>query len=73
MGVCAGARGYGIPVPELFIQQRITLLGQFFKFLVLLIDAVGYAFFVLRPGSTGGLFDELPDIVLKDRDAIIEF
>ena len=73
MGVCASARRYDISIPELFIQQGITLLGQFFKFLVLLVDAVGCAFFVLRPGSTGGLFDELPDVVLKDRDPIVEF
>jgi len=57
----------------LFVQPGVTLLVQPVEFFLLLIDAVGYPRFVLLARSASCLFDQLPDVVLKDRDPIVEF
>src|ERR1019366_2879266 len=57
----------------LFFQQRVPLLGQLVEFRLLLGNAPGCSFFVLRARRGRGLFDQLPDIVPKDRDAVVEF
>src|SRR6185295_2563488 len=55
-----------------FLQQRIALLGQGFELLCLLRDPVGVAFFILGAGVSGGLLDQLPDVVAQDGDARVE-
>jgi hypothetical protein len=57
----------------LSIEPSVALFGQLFELFILLIDAVGYPLFVLFTCSAGCLFDQLPDVALKDRDPIIEF
>jgi hypothetical protein len=54
-------------------QQRVTRLDQFVEFFLLLGHAPGGPFFILRTGRPRSLFDQLPDIVPKYRDAVVEF
>jgi hypothetical protein len=54
------------------LQQGIALRGQPIELLALLRDSIGVAFLRLATGDSSGLFDQLPDIVLKDCDAILE-
>jgi len=58
---------------ELFRQQGVALFGPSIEFFALLRDTIGVAFLCLATGSTRGLFHQLPEIVFKYRDAIIEF
>jgi hypothetical protein len=56
-----------------FLQQRIALLVQPLELFRLLRDPVGVAIFILGAGISGGLFDQLPDVVANDGDARFEF
>jgi hypothetical protein len=81
MAACAAAArcgGYAAFMADavvwrLFLQPRITLLGEPVEFVVLLIDPVRDALLVLLARRAGGLLDQLPDVILKDRDPIVEF
>jgi hypothetical protein len=64
---------FAIAIWRLFIEPAVALIHQLLELFILLIDAVGDPFLVLFTGSGGGLFDQLPDVVLKDRDPIAEF
>src|ERR1700688_3501099 len=57
----------------LFLRQRVARFRQLIELFILLIDAVGDPLLVCFAGSGGGLLDQLPDIVPKDRDPIVEF
>jgi hypothetical protein len=57
----------------LFLQDDVTRLNQSVELLLLLGDARGRSFLVLRARSPGGLFSQLPEIVLQYRDAVVEF
>ena len=54
-------------------QQRVTRFDQPVEFFLLLSHALGCPFVILRTGRRGSLFDQLPDIVPKYRDAVVEF
>jgi hypothetical protein len=62
----------GVEARQLFVQPRFPLFGQPFEFIILLTDAIGDARLVLFTRCAGCLFNQLPDVVLKDRDPIIE-
>jgi hypothetical protein len=66
-------RQYEIASRRLFIEPGVAFLHQPFELVILLINTVGDPFLVLFTGSGGGLFDQLPDVVLKNRDPIAEF
>jgi hypothetical protein len=53
--------------------QRVALGQELVEFLVLLGKPIGDAFLTLLAGGRGRLFYQLPDVVAKHRDAIIEF
>ena len=55
-----------------FLEQRVALLGQCFELLGLLRDPVRVALLILGAGVSGGLLDQLPDVVAQDGDARIE-
>jgi hypothetical protein len=57
---------------RLFLQQVVTHFGQPIELFALLRDTVGIAFLGLAARLTCGLFDQLPEIVLKYRDTGIE-
>jgi hypothetical protein len=56
----------------LFPQQGVTLRGQSIELFALLIDALGIPFFGLATRAACGLFNQLPDIILKYCDPIVE-
>jgi hypothetical protein len=58
---------------RLLLLPGVPFLEQPFELFILLIDTASDAFFGPFTGSAGGLFDQLPDVVLKDRDPIVEF
>jgi hypothetical protein len=58
---------------RLFAEPGVALFHQPFELVILLIDAVGDPFLVELARGGRGLFDQLPDVVLKDRDPIVEF
>ena len=66
MAACAAA-------PRLFLLAGFADLEETVEFVVLLIDAIGDARFAALARGRRGLLDELPDIALEDRDAIVEF
>ena len=55
-----------------FLEQRVALLGQCFELLGLLRDPVRVALPILGAGVSGGLLDQLPDVVAQDGDARVE-
>ena len=57
----------------LLLRPRVTFFDQSLKFFILLRDAVGRELLVLGSRKTRGLFDQLPDVVAKYRDAVVEF
>ena len=57
----------------LFFQHGVALFDQPFKFLLLLKNALRCSFFILRARRCSSLFNQLPDIVLKYPDAVVEF
>jgi hypothetical protein len=57
----------------LLFQQGVTLLDQLVELFLLLGNPIGRSFFILRAGRAGGLFDQLSQVVLKYRDAVVEF
>jgi hypothetical protein len=57
---------------RLLLLPGVPLPKQPFELFILLVDAAGNAFFVPFTGSAGGLFNQLPDVVLKDRDPIVQ-
>src|SRR6204780_1782117 len=57
----------------LLLQQRISLLDQRFQLFILLRETVRIALFILGARKSRGLFDQLPDIVTQDGDAILDF
>ena len=57
----------------LALQQRISLLDQAFKLFSLLCDPVRVSSFILGAGECSGLFNQLPDVVTNNRDALFEF
>ncbi len=79
MGVCAApptlpaVTQAGLAGWRLFIEPGVALFHQPFELVILLIDAVGDPFLVEFARGGRGLFDQLPDVVLKDRDPIVEF
>jgi hypothetical protein len=54
-------------------QTGVAFFGQSIEFFLLLRDTVCVAFFGLAAGGTRCLFDQLPEIIFKYRDAIVEF
>jgi hypothetical protein len=56
----------------LFPQQGLTRFDQSIELFVLLSDTFGIPFLGLAAGATCGLFHQLPEIVLKDSDTIVE-
>jgi hypothetical protein len=54
-------------------QQVVALFGQSIEFFALLRDTIGVPFLGLAAGATRGLFNQLPEIVLKNGNAIVEF
>src|SRR5260370_21093561 len=72
-GYAAGLDQCGAGVRRLLLRARVPFPGQFFELFILLIDAVRDALLVLFTRSAGRLFDQLPDVGLKDRDPIVEF
>jgi hypothetical protein len=60
--------GYG-----LFRQRGVALFGESIEFFPLLRDTICVAFLGLATGGTGCLFHQLPEIIFKYRDAIVEF
>jgi hypothetical protein len=73
VGYAVGFDRRGATVRRLFLRPGVPLFGQFFELFILLSDAVGDARFVPITRSAGRLFDQLPDVALKDGDPIIEF
>jgi hypothetical protein len=59
-------------ITRLVRQQVVTRFDQPIELFALLRDTVGVAFLGLATRLTCGLFDQLPEIVPKYRDAIIE-
>jgi hypothetical protein len=57
----------------LALQQRISLLDQPFKLFGLLCDPVRVSSFILGARECSGLFNQLPDVVTNNRDALFEF
>jgi hypothetical protein len=57
----------------LFLQECVALFGQSIEFFALLRDTIGIAFLGLATGGTCCLFHQLPEIVFKYRDAVVEF
>jgi hypothetical protein len=57
----------------LFIQQGVTLFYQPVELFALLRDAIGIAFFGLTTRAGCGLFHQLPEIVPKNGDTVVEF
>jgi hypothetical protein len=57
----------------LFLQQRLTLLGQALKLLILLRDPIRIAILILGTRVRGGLLDELADVVANDGNARVKF
>ena len=58
---------------RLFFRHRVARLDQSVEFFLLLGNAPGRPFFILRARRRRSLFDQLPDIVPKHRDAVVEF
>ena len=56
----------------LFLLAGFADLDETVELVVLLVDAVGDARLVLFARGGRGLLDQLADIVLEDRDAIVE-
>jgi hypothetical protein len=54
-------------------DRAIALFGQSIELFALLRDAIGIAFLGLATGGTRCLFHQLPEIVFKYRDAVVEF
>src|SRR5882757_7253619 len=54
-------------------QQGVTRFDQLFEFFLLLRNAIGCPLFIPRARRRSSLFNQLPDIVLKYRDAVVEF
>src|SRR4051812_16502194 len=70
-----GRPGYGRmrkPMRLLFLLAGFADLDETVEFVVLLVDAVGDARLVLLARGGRRLLDELADIVLEDRDAVVE-
>src|SRR2546421_499257 len=65
MAACAAVR-------PLFLLAGFADLDETVELVVLLVDAVGDPRFVLLARGGRGLLDELADIVLEDRDAVVE-
>lgn len=57
----------------LFFRHGVALFDELFELLLLLSDALGCSFFILRARRRSGLFNQLSDIVSKYRDAVVEF
>jgi hypothetical protein len=68
-----GLRQSALRALLLFFQDGVTRLDQLVELLLLLGDPLGGSFFVLCAGRPGSLFDQLSQIVLKYRDAVVEF
>src|SRR3954470_13346512 len=62
----------GRPKP-LFLKPGIALSRQLLELFILLIDTRGDALFVAFAGCASRLFHQLPDIVLEDRNPVVEF
>jgi hypothetical protein len=60
-------------VARLFFRHGVPRLDQSVEFFLLLGNAPGCPFFILRARRRSSLLDQLPDIVPKHRDAVIEF
>jgi hypothetical protein len=56
----------------LFFQYGITPFDQPVELLLLLGNPLGRSFFILCAGGSSSLFDQLPHIVLKYRDAVVD-
>jgi hypothetical protein len=61
-----------VDVQQLFLEPCVPLVGQPFELGVLLADAIGDPRLALFTGRASRLFNQLPDVVPKDRDPIIE-
>jgi hypothetical protein len=57
---------------RLIVQRAVTLVSQSVELLALLSDAIGVTFVGLATRASCGLFHQLPEIVLKYGDAIVE-
>jgi hypothetical protein len=57
----------------LFFRHGVAGADQFVEFALLLGNALGRSFFILRARRRRRLFDQLPDIAPQDRDAVVEF
>jgi hypothetical protein len=66
-------RGSASRASLLFLQQGVTLFDQFVELLLLLGNPLGCPFFILGTRRPGSLFNQLSQIVLNDRDAVVEF
>jgi hypothetical protein len=56
----------------LFLWQGVTLLGQSIELFALLNYAIGISLLGLATGAPRRLFHQLPQIVLKNGDTIVE-
>src|SRR5689334_1002356 len=56
----------------LLLQQLIAHLGQPFQLVLLFSEPVGRALFVRRAGEGCRLLGQLPDVVARNGDAIVE-
>jgi hypothetical protein len=62
-----------VAMTGLFRQQVVALFGQSIEFFALLRDTIGVAFLGLATGGARCLLYQLPEIVFKYSDAIVEF
>jgi hypothetical protein len=59
--------------PLLFFHDGVTRFDQLVELHSLLSNPFRCSFFILRARRSGSLFDELSHVVLKYRDAVVEF
>ena len=55
------------------LQNLVSLFDEPFEFFILPRDAIGIALFVARARIGRRLFDQLPDIVAGNSDAVFQF
>ncbi|MBR1122235.1 hypothetical protein JQ628_11975 [Bradyrhizobium lablabi] len=61
-----------VDAQQLFLEPCFPLVGQPFELGILLTDAIGDPRLALFARRAGRLFNQLPDVVPKDCDPIIE-
>jgi hypothetical protein len=75
MASASASPGNEMSVPRLaaLFQPGVTRFDQLFEFFLLLSNALGRPLFIPRARRRRSLFNQLPDIALKYRDAVVEF